>query len=156
MTRSSAHALAVARPVIQGLTVLNLIYAAGLAALLIWSFFIQGWPDRPLVLAYEDLQWVTSDTRDFLDAFAHETPPSTLALLTYRSDYDAGWLMDRGYVEVRLDGLAPPITFTPKDHEGGGYLAIYQVKGNEWVPVTDWAQGYRDEVMQLLRKTNGP
>jgi class 3 adenylate cyclase len=32
--------------------------------------------ERPLVLAYEDLQWVTSDTRDFLDAFAHETPPS--------------------------------------------------------------------------------
>jgi len=48
MTRSSAHALAVARPVIQGLTVLNLIYAAGLAALLVWSFFIEGWPERPL------------------------------------------------------------------------------------------------------------
>jgi len=42
------------------------------------------------------------------------------------------------------------------DDEGCGYLAIYQVKGNEWVPVTDWAQGYRDEVMQLLRKTTGP
>ena len=46
--------------------------------------------DRPLVLAYEDLQWVTSDTRDFLDAFAHNLPPSTLVLLTYRPDYDAG------------------------------------------------------------------
>jgi len=48
MTRSSNHALAVARPVIRGLVVLNLIYAAGLTALLVWSFFIQGWPDRPL------------------------------------------------------------------------------------------------------------
>ena len=48
MTRSSTHALAVARPVIRGLVVLNLIYAAGLTALLAWSFFIQGWPDRPL------------------------------------------------------------------------------------------------------------
>jgi class 3 adenylate cyclase/tetratricopeptide (TPR) repeat protein len=66
--------------------------------------------ERPLVLAYEDLQWVTSDTRDFLDAFAHETPPSTLALLTYRSDYDASWLINRGYVEIRLDGLAPAAT----------------------------------------------
>ena len=66
--------------------------------------------ERPLVLAYEDLQWVTSDTRDFLDAFAHETPPSTLALLTYRSDYDACWLMNRGYVEIRLDGLEPAAT----------------------------------------------
>jgi class 3 adenylate cyclase/tetratricopeptide (TPR) repeat protein len=65
--------------------------------------------DRPLVLAYEDLQWVTSDTRDFLDAFSLELPRSTLAVLTYRSDYDAGWLMNRGHVELRLDGLAPDI-----------------------------------------------
>ncbi|HVN34397.1 MAG TPA: adenylate/guanylate cyclase domain-containing protein [Casimicrobiaceae bacterium] len=66
--------------------------------------------ERPLVLAYEDLQWVTSDTRDFLDAFARETPPSTLALLTYRSDYDASWLMDKGHVAIRLDGLPPVAT----------------------------------------------
>jgi hypothetical protein len=46
--RSSAHALTLARPVIRGLTVLNLLYAAGLAALLTWSFFIAGWPTRPL------------------------------------------------------------------------------------------------------------
>ncbi|WP_395683626.1 DUF2975 domain-containing protein [Dokdonella sp.] len=48
MNRTSSHALAVARPVIRGLTLINLIYAVGLAALLVWSFFIQGWPDRPL------------------------------------------------------------------------------------------------------------
>jgi hypothetical protein len=48
MTRSSTHALAIARPVIRALTVLNLIYAVALTALLIWSFFIQGWPERPL------------------------------------------------------------------------------------------------------------
>ncbi len=63
--------------------------------------------DRPLVLAYEDLQWVTSDTRDFLDAFAHDLPPRTLVLLTYRPDYDAGWLADRPRLELRLDGLPP-------------------------------------------------
>lgn len=48
MTRASAQALAVARPIIRGLTVLNLLYAAGIAALLVWSFFIEGWPARPL------------------------------------------------------------------------------------------------------------
>lgn len=48
MTRTSANALAVARPVIQGLTVLNLLYAASIAVLLAWSFFIEGWPARPL------------------------------------------------------------------------------------------------------------
>lgn len=48
MTRSSANALAIARPVIQGLVVLNAVYALAIAALLVWSFFIQGWPQRPL------------------------------------------------------------------------------------------------------------
>lgn len=48
MNRTSANALAVARPIIQGLTVLNLFYAACIAALLGWSFFIEGWPERPL------------------------------------------------------------------------------------------------------------
>jgi hypothetical protein len=48
MNSTSARALAVARPIIQGLTVLNLLYAVGIALLLVWSFFIEGWPERPL------------------------------------------------------------------------------------------------------------
>jgi hypothetical protein len=50
MTRTSARALAVTRPVIQGLTVLNLLYGLILAGLLGFSFFIEGWPERPLGL----------------------------------------------------------------------------------------------------------
>jgi branched-chain amino acid transport system substrate-binding protein len=63
-----------------------------------------------------------------------------------------------GYEAIRsfnLPGLAPPLNFSPQDHEGGGYLRIYQVKGSQWVPVTDWERGYRDEVMSLVRKANG-
>ncbi|HEX7768617.1 MAG TPA: DUF2975 domain-containing protein [Dokdonella sp.] len=48
MTRMSARALAVARPVIRGLTVLNLVYITGLAVLLGISFLLAGWPERPL------------------------------------------------------------------------------------------------------------
>lgn len=48
MTRMSTRALAVARPAIQGLTVLNLLYIAGLILLLGVSFLIEGWPQRPL------------------------------------------------------------------------------------------------------------
>lgn len=48
MTRTSAQALAVARPVIQGLIVLNGLYALLIGGLLVWSFFIHGWPQRPL------------------------------------------------------------------------------------------------------------
>ena len=48
MNSTSVRALAVARPIIQGLTVLNILYAVCLALLLGWSFFIEGWPERPL------------------------------------------------------------------------------------------------------------
>lgn len=48
MTRTSAHALAAARPVIRGLIVLNAVYALALVGLLVLSFLIDGWPQRPL------------------------------------------------------------------------------------------------------------
>jgi len=48
MTRTSAQALAVARPVIRSLIALNILYALVIAGLLGWSFFIEGWPARPL------------------------------------------------------------------------------------------------------------
>ncbi len=48
MTDTNAQALAVARPVIKGLIVLNVIYALVIAGLLVYSFFIDDWPRRPL------------------------------------------------------------------------------------------------------------
>ena len=48
MNRTSARALTVARPVIQVLTVLNILYAVCIALLLGWSFFMEGWPERAL------------------------------------------------------------------------------------------------------------
>ena len=48
MTRTSAHALTVARPVIQGLMVLNILYALVIGGLLVFSFLMDGWPWRVL------------------------------------------------------------------------------------------------------------
>ena len=48
MTRTSAKALAIARPVIKGLIALNVLYGVGIAGLLVTSFLIDGWPQRPL------------------------------------------------------------------------------------------------------------
>lgn len=49
-----------------------------------------------------------------------------------------------------LGGILPPLSFTPEDHEGGGWVRIFQVKGNGFVPVTDWMHGYRDVVMEMV------
>jgi len=65
--------------------------------------------DRPLVLCYEDLQWVTSDTRKFLARLVNNIPRSTLVLLTHRSDWDPTELAIEGAAQVRLEGLAHPL-----------------------------------------------
>ena len=50
MNSMSARALAVARPVIQGLTVLNILYAVCIALLLGATFVMPGWMERALGL----------------------------------------------------------------------------------------------------------
>lgn len=64
----------------------------------------------------------------------------------------------KGFEAIRnfnAQGIAPPLSLTPKDHEGGGYLRVYEVKGSEWVLASEWMRAYRDDVMALVRKTNG-
>jgi branched-chain amino acid transport system substrate-binding protein len=53
-----------------------------------------------------------------------------------------------------LQGFLPPMTVTPQDHEGGGWVQLFQVKGKEWVPITDWYRGYREEVLAQVKKVN--
>jgi branched-chain amino acid transport system substrate-binding protein len=54
--------------------------------------------------------------------------------------------------DFTLGGLVPPMAVTEEDHEGGGWVRIYQVKGKQWMPVTDWFTGYRDVVWELIKE----
>jgi branched-chain amino acid transport system substrate-binding protein len=49
-----------------------------------------------------------------------------------------------------LNGFMPPMTITNKDHEGGGYIRIFQVKDHGFVPASEWMHGYRDIVQEHL------
>ncbi|MBI3628324.1 MAG: ABC transporter substrate-binding protein, partial [Candidatus Rokubacteria bacterium] len=40
----------------------------------------------------------------------------------------------------------PPLEITPIDHEGGGLVQVWQVKGGRWVRVTGWFKAYPDVV----------
>jgi branched-chain amino acid transport system substrate-binding protein len=55
--------------------------------------------------------------------------------------------------DFKLGGLVPPITISPTDHEGGGWVRIFQVKGEGFVAKTDWFRGYRDLVVEKEAKT---
>ena len=51
-----------------------------------------------------------------------------------------------------LGGLVPPLKVTPQDHEGGGLVQIWQVKGGKFVKVTDWFHAYQDVVAKHIKE----
>ncbi|MEZ5816152.1 MAG: ABC transporter substrate-binding protein [Hyphomicrobiaceae bacterium] len=57
-------------------------------------------------------------------------------------------------LDPTLDGLAPPLKLTPEDHEGGGWVQIWSIKGGKFVRTTDWYQGYRKEVLAHVAAEN--
>ena len=50
-----------------------------------------------------------------------------------------------------LGGLVPPLKITAADHEGGGLVQIWQVKGGKFVKVTDWYAAYPDVVAKHIK-----
>ncbi len=56
--------------------------------------------------------------------------------------------------DFTLDGLVPPLNITPEDHEGGGWVQIWTVKGGKFEKATEWFQAYRDVVKKHITATN--
>jgi branched-chain amino acid transport system substrate-binding protein len=50
-----------------------------------------------------------------------------------------------------LGGLVPPLKITPTDHEGGGLVQIWQVKGGKFVKATDWYAAYPEVVAKHMK-----
>ena len=38
--------------------------------------------------------------------------------------------------------MIPPLNLSSRDHEGGGWVQMFQVQKGKFVPVTDWYRGY--------------
>ncbi len=51
-----------------------------------------------------------------------------------------------------LGGLVPPLKITNTDHEGGGLVQIWQVKGGKLVKTTDWFAAYNDVVSKHIKE----
>lgn len=63
-------------------------------------------------------------------------------------DTKAGFEKISGFT---LGGLVPPLKITPTDHEGGGLVQIWQVKGGKFVKVTEWYSAYTDVVAKHIK-----
>ena len=55
--------------------------------------------------------------------------------------------------DFKLGGLVPPLTITPTDHEGGGWVQIFQVENNGFKKMTPWFRGYRTLIVTRADKT---
>jgi DNA-binding NtrC family response regulator/tetratricopeptide (TPR) repeat protein len=63
---------------------------------------------RPLLLVFEDLHWVDSETEAVLESLAVGLPSARILLLTtYRPEYHPRWLGRGHLTELRLDALPP-------------------------------------------------
>jgi class 3 adenylate cyclase len=63
---------------------------------------------QPLLLVFEDLHWVDSETQSFLDSLIDSLPTAPLLLLVnYRPEYRHGWGSKTYYSQLRIDPLTP-------------------------------------------------
>jgi class 3 adenylate cyclase len=63
---------------------------------------------QPLILLFEDLHWIDSETQAMLESLVESLPTSSLLLLVnYRPEYQHGWANKTYYTQLRLDPLPP-------------------------------------------------
>ena len=53
--------------------------------------------------------------------------------------------------DFTLGGLVPPLQITATDHEGGGWVQIFQVHDGKFVKETEWFRAYRDVVDNAIK-----
>ncbi|HJR02956.1 MAG TPA: AAA family ATPase [Methylomirabilota bacterium] len=62
---------------------------------------------QPLLVVFEDLQWVDSETQALLDGLVESLPRARMVLLAnYRPEYQDGWSGKTYYTRLRLNPLA--------------------------------------------------
>ncbi len=63
---------------------------------------------QPLLLVFEDLHWIDSETQAFLDSLVESLHTARILLLVgYRPEYQHGWSSRSHYTQLRLDPLPP-------------------------------------------------
>jgi tetratricopeptide (TPR) repeat protein len=73
---------------------------------------------QPLLVIFEDLHWIDTETQALLDSLVESLPTARLLLLVnYRPEYRHGWSSKSYYTQLRLDAL-------PRESAGELLLAL--------------------------------
>jgi class 3 adenylate cyclase/predicted ATPase len=63
---------------------------------------------QPLLVVFEDLHWIDSETQAFLDSLIESVPTARfLLLVNYRPEYQHNWGSKTYYSQIRIDPLPP-------------------------------------------------
>lgn len=92
--------------------------------------------------------------RGLLNAALH-AEAVRLALEMTGGNKPTGADVKKGFEQIHdftLGGIVPPLKITAEDHEGGGWVKVFQVKGGKFVPETDWFRAYPEVVAAAVKK----
>ena len=84
---------------------------------------------QPLLLLFEDLHWIDSETQAVLDRLVEGLPHTRLLLLVnYRPEYEHRWGSKASYTQLRLDPLPPESALELLHHVLGEHDSIEALK----------------------------
>jgi branched-chain amino acid transport system substrate-binding protein len=92
--------------------------------------------------------------RGLLNAAVH-TEAVRHALELTGGQKPAGADVKKGFEQIHdftLGGLVPPLKVTAEDHEGGGWVKVFQAKGGKFVAETDWFRAFPEVVAAAVKK----
>ncbi|OLC13700.1 MAG: hypothetical protein AUH29_12080 [Candidatus Rokubacteria bacterium 13_1_40CM_69_27] len=108
---------------------------------------------RPLLLLFEDLQWIDSETQALLDTLVESLPTARiLLLLTYRPEYQHGWASKSYYTQLRIDPLPPETAQELLDVRLGDDAALQPLK-QVLVQRTEGNPFFLEETVRTLIET---
>jgi len=110
---------------------------------------------QPLLLVFEDLHWIDSETQAFLDSLVESLPTAQILLLVgYRPEYQHGWASRSHYTQLRLDPLPPATADELLRGILGEHESLEPVKGL-LVARTEGNPFFLEECVRTLIETQG-
>jgi predicted ATPase len=116
--------------------------------------FVRESQDRPLILVFEDLHWVDSETQAVLDSLIESLPSTRILLLVnYRPEYQHSWGNKTYYRQLRIDPLPPQTAGELLDSLLGGDEKLLPLK-RLLIERTEGNPFFLEESVRTLVETN--
>ena len=109
---------------------------------------------QPLVLVFEDLHWIDSETQAVLDGLVESLPTARMLLLVnYRPEYQHGWGSKTYYSQIRIDPLTRESAMEILSALLGGDQALQPLK-DLLIARTEGTPFYLEECVRTLVEIN--